>query len=68
MASGHNNLIRLRDISMWREEVWMVMDLQKCSVFAVLCKRGLPEPYAIYIANETLKALVYLHSKGFIHR
>ncbi|KAI8339491.1 kinase-like domain-containing protein [Chlamydoabsidia padenii] len=68
MSSGHNNLIRLRDISIWREEVWMVMDLQQCSVFAVLCQRGLPEPYAVYIANETLNALVYLHSKGFIHR
>lgn len=68
MSSGHNNLIRLRDVSMWREEVWMAMDLQQCSVFAVLCQRGLPEQYTVYIANETLKALIYLHSKGIIHR
>lgn len=44
------------------------MDLQRCSVFAVLCQRGIPEEYAINITCETLKALIYLHSKGFIHR
>ncbi|KAI8084636.1 kinase-like domain-containing protein [Halteromyces radiatus] len=68
MASGHSNLIRLREVSLWRDDIWMVMDLQQCSVFAVLCQRGLPEQYAVYIANETLKALIYLHSKGYIHR
>ncbi|CDH59527.1 hypothetical protein RO3G_01252 [Lichtheimia corymbifera JMRC:FSU:9682] len=68
MASGHSNLIRLREVSLWRDDVWMAMDLQRCSVFAVLCQRGIPEEYAIYITCETLKALVYLHGKGFIHR
>ncbi|KAI7876082.1 kinase-like protein [Lichtheimia hyalospora FSU 10163] len=68
MASGHSNLIRLREVSLWRDDVWMAMDLQRCSVFAVLCQRGIPEDYAIYITCETLKALVYLHGKGFIHR
>ncbi|KAI8876611.1 kinase-like protein [Backusella circina FSU 941] len=68
MATGHSNLIRLREVSLWKQEVWIAMDLQKCAVFAVLCKRGIPEQYAVYITCETLKALIYLHSKGFIHR
>ncbi|ORX51348.1 kinase-like protein [Hesseltinella vesiculosa] len=68
MASGHVNLIRLREVSIWRDDVWMVMDLQQCSVFAVLCQRGLPEEHTLYVAREILKALVFLHSKGYIHR
>ncbi|KAI9028241.1 kinase-like domain-containing protein [Phycomyces nitens] len=68
MASGHNNLIKLREAAVFKSEVWMAMDLMQCSVFAVLCVRGLPEEYAVYIVQETLNALMFLHAKGFIHR
>ncbi|GAA5804487.1 hypothetical protein HPULCUR_009982 [Helicostylum pulchrum] len=68
MSSGHFNLIKLREVSIFRNEVWIAMDLMRCSVFAVLCARGLPEDCAIYIARETLNALLFLHTKGFIHR
>ncbi|KAI8890273.1 kinase-like protein [Backusella circina FSU 941] len=68
MATGHSNLIRLREVTLWRNDVWMAMDLQRCAVFAVLCQRGIPEDHTIYIACEALKGLHYLHSKGFIHR
>ncbi|KAG0166906.1 signal transducing kinase of the PAK [Apophysomyces sp. BC1015] len=68
MASGHANLIKLREAAVFRNEVWIAMDLMQCSVFAVLCCRSLPEEHAIYIIRETLNALVYLHSKGFVHR
>jgi serine/threonine protein kinase len=68
MSSGHVNLIRLREVTLWRDDVWMAMDLQRCSVFAVLCQRGIPEEHTIHIACETLKALKYLHNKGYIHR
>jgi len=52
MSSGHFNLIKLREVSVFRNEVWIAMDLMRCSVFAVLCARGLPEDCAIYIARE----------------
>ncbi|ORE11195.1 kinase-like protein [Rhizopus microsporus var. microsporus] len=68
MSSGHSNLIRLREVTLWRDDVWMAMDLMRCSVFAVLCQRGIPEEHTIHIACEALKGLNYLHSKGFIHR
>ncbi|KAI8971236.1 kinase-like domain-containing protein [Pilobolus umbonatus] len=68
MAMGHINLIRLREVSLWKQDIWMAMDLQRCSVFAVLCKRDIPENYAVYITCETLKGLIYLHSKSYIHR
>ncbi|KAJ8661461.1 hypothetical protein O0I10_002727 [Lichtheimia ornata] len=68
MASGHKNLIKLREVTLCRDDVWIAMDLMRCSVFAVLCQRGIPEDFSIHIACETLKALMYLHSKGFLHR
>ncbi|KAI8376188.1 kinase-like domain-containing protein [Radiomyces spectabilis] len=68
MASGHTNLIKLREAIVFQNEVWMAMDLMLCSVFAVLCRRNLPEQYAIYIVRETLNGLIYLHNRGFIHR
>lgn len=68
MASGHKNLIRLSEVTVCRDDIWIAMDLMRCSVFAVLCQRGIPEEHAIHIAVETLKALNYLHSKDILHR
>ncbi|KAL0096613.1 kinase-like domain-containing protein [Phycomyces blakesleeanus] len=68
MSSGHANLIKLREITLCRDDIWIAMDLMRCSVFAVLCQRGIPEEYTVYITCETLKALTYLHSKGLLHR
>ncbi|KAI9483006.1 MAG: kinase-like domain-containing protein [Benjaminiella poitrasii] len=68
MSTGHSNLIHLKEVSVYKNDVWIAMDLMRCSVFAVLCARALPENHAIYIFRETLNALVFLHSKGFIHR
>ncbi|KAI7861960.1 kinase-like domain-containing protein [Spinellus fusiger] len=68
MSSGHPNLIKLREVTLCREDVWICMDLMRCSVFAVLCQRAIPEDFTVFIACETLKALMFLHSKGFLHR
>ncbi|GAA5804818.1 hypothetical protein HPULCUR_010326 [Helicostylum pulchrum] len=68
MAAGHSNLIKLREITLWRDDIWISMDLMRCSVFAVLCQRGIPEAHTIFITRETLKGLIYLHGKGYLHR
>ncbi|KAG0166991.1 signal transducing kinase of the PAK [Apophysomyces sp. BC1015] len=68
MSSGHTNLIKLREVTICRDDIWIAMDLMQCSVFAILCQRGIPEEYTIYITCETLKALLHLHSKGLLHR
>lgn len=64
MSSGHFNLIKLREASVFRNEVWIAMDLMRCSVFAVLCARGLPEDCAIYIARQvsTFPPFFFLYS------
>ncbi|RCH86165.1 signal transducing kinase of the PAK [Rhizopus azygosporus] len=68
MSTGHNHIIKVREVSIYQNDIWIAMDLMRCSVFAVLCVRALPEEYAILVAKETLKALEFLHCKGFIHR
>lgn len=68
MASRHPNLIRLREVAIWHDDIWMCMDLMRCSVFSVLCQRGIPENLTVYITCQTLKALIYLHSAGYLHR
>jgi serine/threonine protein kinase len=52
MASGHDNIIQLRELTLWRSELWIGMDLMRCSVFSVLCHRNIPEEFAVYIARE----------------
>ncbi|KAI9310083.1 kinase-like domain-containing protein [Dichotomocladium elegans] len=68
MASGHKNLIKLREVMLCRDDIWIAMDLMRCSVFAVLCQRALPEEIALLIGVETLKGLEYMHSKRLLHR
>ncbi|SAM08816.1 hypothetical protein [Absidia glauca] len=68
MGSGHPNLIKLREVTLCSDDVWMAMDLMRCSVFAILCQRGIPEGFTVHITCETLKALIYLHSQGLLHR
>lgn len=68
MASGHENIIRLAELTLWRNELWIGMDLMRCSVFSVLCHRGIPEEFTVYITREVLQGLMFLHSHGYIHR
>ncbi|KAI9356927.1 kinase-like domain-containing protein [Pilaira anomala] len=68
MSSGNANLIKLREVTLCQDDIWMTMDLMRCSVFAVLCQRGIPEEYTVYMACETLKGLSHLHTQGILHR
>lgn len=67
MATGHANLIKLREAAVYKNEVWMVMDLMRCSVFAVLCCRALPEEYAIYIARQVKDKVIPFHGVMIAH-
>lgn len=58
MASGHENIIRLGELTLWRSELWIGMDLMRCSVFSVLCQRGIPEEFTVYIAREVKKNML----------
>lgn len=59
MASGHENIIRLGELTLWRSELWIGMDLMRCSVFSVLCQRGIPEEFTVYIAREVEENMLW---------
>ncbi|RUS12679.1 kinase-like domain-containing protein, partial [Jimgerdemannia flammicorona] len=67
---NHENLIALREATLWGDYVWMAMDLMRCSVFGLLCKisTGLPEELAVYVLKQCLNGIIYLHGKGYMHR
>ncbi|KAI9321681.1 kinase-like domain-containing protein [Dichotomocladium elegans] len=67
---SHPNLIQLLEAGMWKDDLWMAMELMQCSVFNLLYNtiKGLSEPYAIFIASQVLEGLIYLHSKNYMHR
>ncbi|CDH53585.1 protein kinase [Lichtheimia corymbifera JMRC:FSU:9682] len=67
---NHRNLIQLREAGMWKDDLWMAMELMQCSVFNLLYNttQGLPEPVAVCIARQVLEGLIYLHSKNYMHR
>lgn len=67
---NHPNLIQLREAGMWKDDLWMAMELMQCSVFNLLYNttQGLPEPVAVCIARQVLEGLIYLHSKNYMHR
>lgn len=52
MSTGHSHIIKVREVSLYQSDIWIAMDLMRCSVFAVLCVRALPEEYAILVAKE----------------
>src|SRR3989338_8547754 len=66
----HDNVVNFRTNYHDETSTWIVMDYyENGSVAAYLnsMKRGLPESYIIYIVQEVLKGLVYLHQNKIIH-
>ncbi|KAG2227362.1 hypothetical protein INT45_004317 [Circinella minor] len=67
---NHPNLIQLKEAGMWKDDLWMAMELMQCSVFNLLFNttKGLSEAMTIRIAREVLEGLICLHSKNYMHR
>ncbi|KAJ2963098.1 hypothetical protein NQZ79_g1809 [Umbelopsis isabellina] len=67
---NHDNIVAIKEVTLWSDHVWIAMEIMSCSVFGLLCKisTGLPENIAVYIVQECLHGLIFLHSKGYMHR
>ncbi|GAB5591083.1 hypothetical protein Unana1_05983 [Umbelopsis nana] len=67
---SHENIVAIKEVTLWSDYIWIAMELMSCSVFGLLCQisTGLPEDIAIFIVQECLRGLIFLHSKGYMHR
>lgn len=66
----HENVVKFRTSFQDETTTWIVMDYyENGSVGTQLdhMKKGLPESYIIYIAQEVLKGLIYLHQNKIVH-
>lgn len=68
---GHQNLVCVEEVIVWGEDkVWVGMELMAGSVFGLLVHggMGLSQEMCIYVANEVLCGLAFLHEQGYFHR
>ncbi|KAH8556862.1 kinase-like domain-containing protein [Umbelopsis sp. PMI_123] len=67
---NHENVVAIKEVTLWSDQIWIAMEIMSCSVFGLLCQisTGLPEEIAVFIVEECLHGLIFLHSKGYMHR
>ena len=66
---GHENVVKVYDTFETKKNLWIVMDYMNEGDLADLIMGGrLEEKDVIDIIRQILKALVYIHSHGIVHR
>ncbi|KAI9286278.1 kinase-like domain-containing protein [Umbelopsis sp. AD052] len=67
---NHENVVAIKEVTLWSDHIWIAMEMMSCSIFGLLCQisTGLPEEIAVFLVEECLQGLTFLHSKGYIHR
>ena len=92
---NHENIVAIKEVTLWNDHIWIAMEIMSCSVFGLLCQisTGLPEDISVFIVQQVTKklpykafykpkicfsdllhirqclyGLIFLHSKGYMHR
>ncbi|CAO3696459.1 unnamed protein product [Umbelopsis ramanniana] len=67
---NHENVVAIKEVTLWSDHIWIAMEMMSCSIFGLLCQisTGLPEEIAVFLVEECLNGLIFLHSKGYMHR
>ena len=69
VLSDHKNIIKFYKIYDYKDNLWFIQELMKCSLTRILSNtEPLPPRIINYIIQQILKALSYMHSKYVIHR
>jgi serine/threonine protein kinase len=70
MRLDHPNLVRLQGSHLWREHLFLVMDLMDGGSLGDVmeeCKDIIDEMWIVKIIREVLKGVAYLHSMSIVH-
>jgi len=66
---NHENVIRIKSAYRLSHELWIVMEHMQGGTLSELLKmRTLTEPQILYISQQILMGLEYIHSKNIVHR
>lgn len=67
--SKHKNVVNFMDSFLVKDDLWVVMEyMEGGSLTDVVTFNMMSEPQISAVCRETLQGLVFLHSKGVIHR
>jgi len=65
----HDNIVEFYDSYLVEDELWVIMEyLDGGALTSVVQHTSLTEEQVAAVCKSCLRALVYLHSKGVIHR
>ncbi|KTW26128.1 hypothetical protein T552_03022 [Pneumocystis carinii B80] len=65
----HENIVNYIDSFLFKEDLWVIMEyMEGGSLTDVLMSNIMTESQIATVVKEVLKGLIYLHSKGIIHR
>jgi len=65
---GANNIVQYLDSYLYNGTVWITMEYCSKGNLKTFISNGIPERHAIYIINQVLTGLIFLHNNNMIHR
>uniref|UniRef100_A0A7S3PF44 Protein kinase domain-containing protein n=1 Tax=Aplanochytrium stocchinoi TaxID=215587 RepID=A0A7S3PF44_9STRA len=70
--SKHKNIVNYKATYLWKQEVWIVMDLVDGGCLTDFLGENCPDPWSesciAYVMANSLEALAYMHNKHLLHR
>lgn len=51
---NHENVVAIKEVTLWSDHIWIAMEMMSCSIFGLLCQisTGLPEEIAVFLVEE----------------
>lgn len=71
MCQEETRILKIIDAYDFKERLWVVLELMEHGALTDIVEelRGnIKEPICAYILRQTLEGIVYLHSRGIVHR
>jgi hypothetical protein len=56
---NHENIVAIKEVTLWSDHIWIAMEIMSCSVFGLLCQisTGLPEDISVFIVQQVTKKI-----------
>ena len=71
MCRQDDSILRCYDAYDYSDKLWVIIELMDLGAFTDICEENpgkIPEKVIAYILRKTLEGLLFLHSRGIVHR